>query len=71
MHARILQYTYTYTHTHTHIYIGWVQVTLGVTLSNITLPNNLLLNSYFENPIVELHVLYVLSMHTNFHANRM
>ena len=72
MHARILQYTYTYIHTHTHthiyiyIYIGWVQVILGVTLSNITLPNNLLLNSYFENPTVELHVLYVLSMHTNF-----
>ena len=61
MHARILQYTYTYihthTHTHTHIYI--------------TLPNNLLLNSYFENPTVELHVLYVLSMHANFHINQL
>ena len=27
-----------------YIYTGWVQVTLGVTLSNITPPNNLLLN---------------------------
>ena len=27
-----------------YIYRGWVQVTLGVTLSNITPPNNLLLN---------------------------
>ena len=38
-------------------------------LSNITLLNNLLLNSYFENPTVELHVLYVLNMHANFHTN--
>ena len=51
--------------------VGWVQGTLSVTLSNVTPPNNLLLNSYFENPTVELHVLYVLNMHTNFHANRM
>ena len=51
--------------------VGWVQGTPGVTLSNVTPPNNLLLNSYFENPTVELYVLYVLNMHTNFHANRM
>ena len=38
-------------------------------LSNITLLNKLLLNSYFENPIIELHVLYVLNMHANFHTN--
>ena len=37
-----------------------VQVTPGVTLSNVTPPNNLLLNSYFKNHIVKLHVLYVL-----------
>ena len=49
--------------------MGWVQGTSSVTLSNVTPPNNLLLNSYFENPTVELHVLYVLNMHTNFHAN--
>ena len=27
-----------------YIYMGWVQVTPGVTLSNVTPPNNLLLN---------------------------
>ena len=37
--------------------MDWVQVTLGVTLSDVTSPNNLLFNSYFENPTVELHVL--------------
>ena len=47
----------------------WVQVTLGVTLNNITSLNNLLLNSYFENPIIGLHVFYVLNMHANFHFN--
>ena len=39
--------------------MGWVQVILSVTLSNVTPPNNLLLNSYFENLTVGLHVLYV------------
>ena len=38
-------------------------------LLNVTPTNNLLLNSYFENPTVGLHVLYVLNMHDNFHAN--
>ena len=48
------------------IYIySWVQVTPGVTLSNITLSNNLLCNSYFENLIVELHILYVFNIHVN------
>ena len=50
--------------------MSWVQVTPGVTLSNITSLNNLLLNSYFENPTVELHVLYFLNTHANFHANQ-
>ena len=50
--------------------MGWVQVTPGVTLSNVTPQNNLLLNSYFENPIDELYVLYVFNMYVNFHANR-
>ena len=54
-----------------YIYMGWVQITFGITLSNVTPPNNLLLNSYFENPTIELHILYVLNMYTNFHANRM
>ena len=52
-----------------YIYRGWVQVTLGITLSNVTLPNNLLQNSYFENLTVELHVLYVLNIHANFYVN--
>ena len=51
--------------------MGWVQITFGITLSNVTPPNNLLLNSYFENSTIELHILYVLTMYTNFHANRM
>ena len=51
--------------------MGWVQVTLDVTQKNITPPNDLLLNSYFENPTVGSHFLYVLNMHANFHANRM
>ena len=58
-------------HIYRYIYMGWVQVTPGITLSNVTPSNNLLLNSYFENLTIELHVLYVLNMHTNFHANRM
>ena len=51
--------------------MGWVQITFGITLSNVTPPNNLLLNSYFENSTVELYVLYVLNMHANFYVNRM
>ena len=51
--------------------MGWVQVIFSITLNNVTPPNNLLFNSYFENPTVELHVLYVLNMHTNFDANWM
>ena len=49
---------------------GWVQVTLDVILKNVTLTNNLLLNTCFENPTIGLHVLYVLNMHVNFHLNR-
>ena len=37
--------------------------------SNVTLPNNLLLNSYFENSTIKLHLLSILNMHANFHAN--
>ena len=48
---------------------GWVKVTPGVTLSNVTPPNNLLWNSYFENLTVELHVIYALNNHANFHVN--
>ena len=43
----------------------------GITLSNITPPDNLLMNLYFENFTIGLHVLYVLNMHINFHINQM
>ena len=43
--------------------MGWVQVTIGVILSSVTPLNNLLLNSYFGNLTVGLHVLYVFNMH--------
>ena len=48
-----------------------VQVTSDVTLINITPPNNLLMNLYFKNFIIGLHVLYVLNMCAKFHTNRM
>ena len=51
--------------------VDWVQVTLGVTLSNVTLLNNLLFNSYFKNPTVNLHILYIFNKYANFHINRM
>ena len=47
-----------------------VQVTPNVTLKNVTPPNNLLSNSYFEDLTVGLQVLYVLHIHANFHAKR-
>ena len=61
---------YVHTYIHTYIHTLWVQVTHDVILSNVTLPDNLLLNSYFENPTVGLHVLYVLNIRANFHINR-
>ena len=29
------------------------------------------MNLYFENSTVELHILFVLNMHVDFHTNRM
>ena len=37
---------------------------------NTTLPNNLLLNLYFENLTIELYILYVFNMHANFYINQ-
>ena len=51
--------------------MSWIQVIPGVTLNNITPPNNSLQNSYFGNPTIELHDMYVLNTHTNFHVNWM
>ena len=55
-----------------YIYLfGWVKVTSGVTLSNVTQFNKLLLNSYLVNLIIGLHVLYVFNLHANFYTNQM
>ena len=51
--------------------MGWVQVIPGVILSDVTLSNNLLLDLNFKNSIVGLHVLYILNMHNNIHANQL
>ena len=51
--------------------MNWIQVTHSITLNNITPPSNFLMNLYFENSTVGLHVLYVLNIHANFHTNRM
>ena len=48
-----------------------VQVTPSITLSNVTLSNNLLLNSYFKNHIIELYILYNLNVHVNFRSSQM
>ena len=50
--------------------MGWVQVILGVILNSVTPLNNLLLNSYFKNSTIELHVLNVLNMRANFLVNQ-
>ena len=55
-----------------YIYIfGWVKVISSVTLSNVTPLNILLLNSYFENLTIGLHVLYVFNLHVNFYTSQM
>ena len=51
--------------------MSWNQFTRSVTLSDVASLNSFLLNSYFENPTVELHVLYVINIHAKFHANQM
>ena len=54
--------------------IKWLDLEKGAVnnlLLNVTPTNNLLLNSYFQKTTVGLHVLYVLNMHANFHANWM
>ena len=48
-----------------------IKVTFDIILSNVTLPNNLLMNLYFENFIVKLHILYVLCMNAKFRTNQM
>ena len=45
----------------TNIYIYIYIYMISITLNNVTLFNNLLLNLYFKNFIVGLHVLYILN----------
>ena len=54
-----------------YIYMSWNQFTRSITLSDVTSLNSFLLNSYFENSTVELHVLYVINIHAKFHVNQM
>ena len=51
--------------------VSWNQFTRSITLSDVTSLNSFLLNSYFENSTVELHVLYVINIHAKFHVNQM
>ena len=51
------------------IHIELRNIALG-TLKNIIPTSNLLLNSYFKNPTVGSHFIFVLNMHDNFHANQ-
>ena len=44
----------------TYIYI-YKSITLCVTLSNFAPSNNFLLDKYFENPTIRLHVFYILN----------
>ena len=53
-----------------YIYRGWIQVTPDITLSNVTISNNLLMNLYFDNSTIGLHILFVLNMYANFHTYR-
>ena len=39
-------------------------------LMGVMPPNNFFLNSYSENLTIELHDLYVLNVHANFHSNQ-
>ena len=53
-----------------YIYI-WERecVIFRVTLNNIIVFNNILLNWYFKNSTVELYMLYILCTYVKFHIN--
>ena len=54
-----------------HIYIySWVQVTPGITLSNITPLNKLLLDANFDKSTIGLHYIHIISMLTKFHGDQ-
>ena len=45
-------------------------ITLGVTLSDITPLNNLLLDVNFDKSTVKLHYIHILSILAKFHGNQ-
>ena len=49
--------------------MGWVQVTLGITLSYVTSLNISLLNVNFNKSIVGLNSIFILCMHAKFQDN--
>ena len=49
-----------------YIYIGWVQVTLGVTLSNVIQLNIFKLDTNFDKLTIELDYLYIFFMFAKF-----
>ena len=53
------------------LWLALLMIISDITLSNVTSSNDLLLNSYFKNFTVGLHILYVLNIHANFHVNWM
>ena len=70
-----IHHTYTYIHTYIYIYIErererWVQVTLSVTLRDVTQLNNLLLNVNFDKSTIGLHYIHILSMLAKFHSDK-
>ena len=48
---------------------SWVQVTLGITLSDISPLNNLLLDTNFDKSTIGLHYIHILSMLAKFHGD--
>ena len=53
-----------------YIYMSWVQVKPGVTLSDITPLNNLLLDANFDKSTVGLNYIHILSMLAKFHGDQ-
>ena len=49
--------------------MSWVQVTPGVTLSDITKLNNLLLDANFDKSTAGLYYIHILSMLAKFHGD--
>ena len=66
----LLIYTHTHTYIYIYIYMSWVQVKPGVTLSDITPLNNLLLDVNFDKSTFGLHYIHILSMLAEFHDDQ-